>query len=73
MAYKNLGKADAGHDKPLKNKTIGDKNTRNMIEYSLFLNNRDVASPRKITENKYGITSIITANKLPFEGKPNQW
>lgn len=72
ILYKILGNDDTGHDNPVKNRIIGERNTKKIIEFSLLLNNKDTASPKNITENKNGIISRITFNKLPLLGNPNQ-
>ena len=49
IATNHSGIAETGHESPLKNSAIGDRNTINTIADSRCLNNVEIPIPREIT------------------------
>ena len=59
-AYRIGGIDDAGQEIPLRNMTIGDINTINMMEDSLRLNRTEKVIPMNITDIRNGRVNIKT-------------
>lgn len=66
------GMAEAGQERPVRNKTRGDKNTTNKMECSRRAKKVDSAMPKKITASKKGSIKARAGSQLVLSGSENQ-
>ena len=57
---------DCGHDTPLKNKIMSEKNKKTIIPVSLFGKNTETVIEKKIVASKNGNINFAISNKFPM-------